>query len=64
MLSSCLPNQVTSEDAANRGSQLSAEGIYYANKSGMDAGMTVAHAIRNVDFSPEFLTKNPDPLEI
>ena len=37
-------------------SPITGEGVYYAVRAGMDAGITAAEAVNNGDFSAEFLS--------
>nr|MDO8082631.1 geranylgeranyl reductase family protein [Candidatus Freyarchaeota archaeon] len=43
-------------DAAGMVSPITGEGVYYAMRAGMDAGVTAAEAVNNEDFSAEFLS--------
>lgn len=44
-------------DAAGMVSPITGEGIFYAVRAGMDAGVTAAEAVNEGDFSAEFLSK-------
>jgi flavin-dependent dehydrogenase len=44
-------------DAAGMVSPITGEGVYYAVRAGMDAGVTAAEAVNRCDFSAEFLSK-------
>ncbi|MGQ9723494.1 MAG: geranylgeranyl reductase family protein [Candidatus Jordarchaeum sp.] len=43
-------------DAAGMVSPITGEGVYYAVRAGMDAGVTAAEAVNSGDFSAEFLS--------
>jgi digeranylgeranylglycerophospholipid reductase len=51
-------------DAASMVSKISGEGIYYAIRAGMNAGITAAEAVNEGDFSAEFLSKYQDRWEL
>ncbi|MEM3562967.1 MAG: geranylgeranyl reductase family protein [Candidatus Jordarchaeaceae archaeon] len=47
-------------DAAGMVSPITGEGVYYAVRAGMDAGVTAAEAVNSGDFSAEFLSAYQD----